>query len=110
MAAAARKAALAVWGSLWNRDTAMSEMVKRVAKAIADPDQYIAAEFADPNHEWESVARAVLAAMREPTEEMLSLGDSAIPRAEADETGRRMMGREVALEAWRAMIDEALKP
>ena len=41
----------------------------------------------------------------EPTEAMLSAGDSAIPRAEPDyETGIRMMGREVALECYRAML------
>jgi hypothetical protein len=58
-------------------------------------------------------ARAVLAALeaagmvvvpREPTEEMLSEADSAIPRAEPDATGFRMMGREVALAAWNAAI------
>jgi hypothetical protein len=41
---------------------------------------------------------------REPTEEMLSEADSAIPRAEPDATGFRMMGREVALAAWNAAI------
>lgn len=40
----------------------------------------------------------------EPTEEMLADADSAIPRAERDIDGARMMGREVALEAWKAMI------
>lgn len=81
----------------------MSEMVKRIERTIAE-------QFLKAVPKWDEIARAAIAAMREPTEEMLSLGDSAIPRAEADETGRRMMGREVALEAWRAMIDEALKP
>ena len=41
---------------------------------------------------------------------MLAAADSAVPQAEPDPaTGIRMMGPEVALEAWKAMIDEALK-
>ena len=47
---------------------------------------------------------------REPTEAMLAAGDSAIPRAEADNSGVRMMGREVCLEAWSAMIAAAPPP
>ena len=43
----------------------------------------------------------------EPSEEMLAAGDSAIPRAELDEHGMRMMGREVALECWSAMLAAA---
>lgn len=82
-------------------------MIERVAKALEPKCRgfgggnmpiIVAREF----------ARAAIEAMREPTEAMLAAGDSAIPRAEIDpETGRRMMGREVALEAWSAMIDEA---
>lgn len=63
---------------------------------------------------YEEMAQKVRAAFRasglrvvpeEPTEEMLSAGDSSIPRAEPDyQTGIRMMGREVALECWKAML------
>ena len=42
------------------------------------------------------------------TEEMLAAGDSAIPCAEEDADGFRMMGREVALAAWQAMVDAAI--
>ena len=41
---------------------------------------------------------------RIPTEEMLSAGDSAIPRFEPEPNGIRIMGREGALACWQAMI------
>ena len=89
----------------------MSDMVERVAKAIeatmfADHELPCDAEL---HEKYCGTARAAISAMREPTEEMLSHGDSSIPRAEADKDGHRMMGREVCLEAWKAMIDAALE-
>lgn len=53
-------------------------------------------------------AIAAIEALRVPTEEMLAAADSAIPRFEPDENGHRLMGRDGALDIWRAMIDAAL--
>lgn len=43
----------------------------------------------------------------DPTPEMLSEADSAIPRFEADLDGHRVMGTDGALDCWRAMIAAA---
>lgn len=79
----------------------MSEMVERVARAIAladldpetraavDPDVWFVAES------YYALARAALEAMREPTQDML-LAD---PRRDMD----------LSEESWAAMIDAALK-
>ena len=71
----------------------MSTMVERVAQALqqemgAAPLDETAASFA--------LARAAIAAMREPTEEMLNAGHEA--RAKATVNG-----------IWHAMIDAALE-
>jgi len=84
-------------------------MVERLARAM------FLAEH--PNSEWSAGrarpvwffrAETALEALREPTAEMLSAADSAIPRFEADLDGTRLMGVDGALEAWQAMIDAAL--
>lgn len=56
-----------------------------------------------------AAARKAIEAMREPTEAMLATGDSAIPQFAAEPGEARLMGRDGALDCWRAMIDEALK-
>lgn len=49
-------------------------------------------------------------AMGEPSEEALSIADSVIPRAEPDYDGwNRMMGREIALECFKAMAKQIAK-
>lgn len=73
----------------------MSEMVTRVARAMAE-----AAGFAWENctqSQWERDARAGIAAMREPTEKMKDAGDALL-----DDTV------ECAHNVWNAMIDAAL--
>lgn len=91
-------------------------MVERVAKSIYSRDPgYDDVAWAElPADSFARLvcldqARIAIFVLRDPTERMLSSADSAIPRAEVDADGRRMMGREVALEAWQAMIDEALR-
>jgi hypothetical protein len=74
----------------------MSEMVERVARAIAY------SETADPEI-WSAfveVARAAIEAMREPTEQMADIGDTA--------TGYPIYAVS-GYTVWRSMIDEALK-
>jgi hypothetical protein len=66
----------------------MSEMVERVAQAITGPC------LGDP----EAMARAAIAAMREPTEDMLSLGGHGLLAEGLKKRGH----------IWRAMIAVAL--
>lgn len=66
----------------------MSEMIEQVAKAMArnhwlDDSRY---------KSYLSTAKAAIAAMREPTKEMLEFGCNSVP-----------------IDVWQAMIDEALK-
>jgi hypothetical protein len=88
----------------WNpppmhEDTDRDSMTQRVATAIAlemlDPRVMLIAPYPRPVHM--RAARAAIAAMRAPTEEMLIMGQD-------DEVSERSM-----LERWQRMIDEALK-
>ncbi len=92
----------------------MSEMVERVAKAIAEEsprDGYEAVPLSEiwpgrPRYiflreGYERAARAAIAAMREPTPEM----SEAMFRVEAAGHSQRTLCEA----AWRAAIDEALK-
>jgi hypothetical protein len=69
----------------------MSEMVERVAQALADAEYR--SYDGDANHY--EMARAAIAAMREPTDDMIC--------AAKDEDMAWNVG-----DVWRAMIDEAL--
>lgn len=73
------------------------KMIERIAKAIGDEMcGYIIDDL-------ESLARAAIAAMREPTEEMCQ---AAMIAAVTEEN----KGIEYApMQGWKAMIDEALK-
>lgn len=77
----------------------MSEMVERVACAVGDAiegreiDPFLYPEAFD---HYEKIARAAIAAMREPTETMWDHGASN-------------MQWHSATRVWQAMIDEALK-
>ena len=87
----------------------MSEMIERVAKAIWEAkgsSQDVEAAF----HE---MARAAIAAMREPTKHMLAKGETAVDNnidSTSDTEGSydiiNRMG--AAAGSWRAMIDAAL--
>jgi len=91
--------------------SAPSEMVKRVAKAIAlangvcDP-KWAERQEREEYEAWWPEARAAIHAMREPTDVMMQapaagwvmVGDPAF-----------LMSGHEAHEAWTAMIDEALK-
>jgi hypothetical protein len=78
----------------------MNEMIERVARAIAD-NLYSADPYDEmvkdrrANYRIQSVARAAIAAMREPTEAMSQAGGG--------EQGDPFMANVV----WRRMIDEA---
>jgi hypothetical protein len=79
----------------------MSEMVERVARAIyaAGKDDYAWPwdELNETRKEGvRDVARAAIAAMREPTEAMLQAGSD--------------IAHVVTLDDWEYMIDEALEP
>ena len=84
----------------------MSEMVERVAKAIyeAGPDGYVW-ESAAPYwlNEYRDLARAAIAAMREPSVEMEKAGARGISACFTPEPDDPP-----ALAAWRAMVDAAL--
>jgi hypothetical protein len=70
-------------------------MVERVAKAIEASDQ----------ETYGNIARAAIAAMREPTEAMLEVGEDATWEPSSD---RPYIGYYSLKFAWDAMIDEAL--
>lgn len=77
----------------------MSEMVERVADALAGKSR-----IETTRTYWLTMARAAIAAMREPTEAMSSVqyyadfGEKGLQLSPDDQSG-----------IWRAMIDEALK-
>lgn len=71
-------------------------MVERVARAIQAFDGHAAAGGAEPGYE--AIARAAIAAMREPTDEMMSV----------TEWWGDLTGRPEHVDVWRAMIDAAL--
>lgn len=80
----------------------MTEIVELVARAIEDE-----CAGADPRDHavFVKAARAAIAAMREPTDEMLVAAESAAPALAT------FASREASpsFAAWRAMIDAALK-
>ena len=71
----------------------MNEMIERVAQAMMDSDY--SEDGAPVNIHFGILARAAIAAMREPTEEMMNVA--------CDGPSKR------ARECWKCMIDEALK-
>jgi len=101
----------------------MSEMVERVAKVLnpmAFSEILIIDTSGGPSRMeppspslMESarfLARRVLAAMREPTEEMADAGRDEIPEhSGSDDDGYMCSPRTCAIECWQTMIAEALK-
>ncbi len=88
----------------------MTEMVERVARAIAGPAH--AAPWGDTNKQnWEmytTEARAAIKAMREPTVEMMAVQGSII-RDEGRYVGMFFSGKDLVEHGvWAAMIDAAL--
>jgi hypothetical protein len=73
----------------------LNKMIDRVASAISALDTNIVA------NDYEAMARAVIAAMREPTEAMI---DAAPDEA----VGWSEIARRHAADYWRAMVDAAL--
>lgn len=98
----------------------MNEMVERAARAMAWEAIIESLELSGVmafNPEWTEKqvdedwpmyrrhARAAIAAMREPTEEMIDDGDDEFPQFE-----EAMYRFEYLRKAWQAMIDAALPP
>ena len=82
----------------------MSEMIERVAKAIALDDCQTWNELDAVNRGmFLSFARAAIAAMREPTEAMLEAGTITVSK-----TGVISISTQDAARIWRAMVDAAL--
>lgn len=75
----------------------MSEMIERVARAIRDVKSH-----GDLALTHEDLARAAIAAMREPTGEMVKAIHSAAARAYAERDSLANVG------VWHIMIDAAL--
>jgi hypothetical protein len=80
----------------------MSEMVERVALAIAET---VAGPGAQPKGNWLVAARAAIAAMREPTSRMGIVGQNRV-NACTDYDGP---DSDAAVRTWEAMIDAALE-
>lgn len=72
----------------------MSEIVERVAESLRASMPGLVNPEAWP---WETLARAAIEAMREPTQEIINAGSDYMPGAGYSEG------------AWRAMIDECLR-
>ena len=81
--------------SLLVRGGDMSEMIERIATVMR------AAYVTDINPHWNGVARAVIEAMREPTEAMAVAGAEWVDDGMALKTSAETV--------WQAMIDAALK-
>ena len=89
----------------------MNEMIERVARAIildAWPDTDWDYVKRIPNHPlWTggiSHARVAIAAMREPTDEMVNHGSDTV-----DSDNCYIVGERVTVEVWQTMIDQALR-
>ena len=86
----------------------MTDMIERVAKAIND------AMLQRGDYKPDELARAAIAAMREPTSAMYMAGGIVSPSAHlADKDykpyGTRTIGDMAAKSAWEKMIDAALE-
>jgi hypothetical protein len=74
----------------------MNAMVERVARALEDNSDLLDPTGSEPR-DFVAVARAAIAAMREPTEVMIEAVYGGHPE-----------NTRIARECWRAMIDAAL--
>lgn len=85
----------------------MSEVIERAVKAIMERDFAGEGAVIGPM-EAEALVRAVLAAIREPTERMESAGDDTFDWTSSDTNGSYYPQTADATECWQAMIDAAL--
>lgn len=86
----------------------MSEMVERVARAMEAADDSGATGVFGSGPNVDAMARAAIAAMREPTEEMVLAGAGAMEgRSHEHEPQSAVIFGQPA-EVWRAMNDQAL--
>jgi len=83
----------------------MSEMVERVAKALVDRLGESGLIYASPEFR-RRLSRAAIAAMREPTPDMVRQGEMQMFEHMAE---ARDWTVKATLDAWQAMIDAALK-
>lgn len=88
----------------------MSEMVKRVARAICDSlfgpyDPTALGASTSPSAQSRKAARAAIEAMREPTVPMLL---AAVKKAKEEQVRPIEIHRQDATDFWQAMIDAAL--
>ena len=93
----------------------MSEMVEKAAVMMAAREMRAWDDMSEDHYAgemsrqlWRLRAVTAILAMREPTEEMLAVGDSMMPQIAKGED--ITTGRDALAEAWPVMIDEALKP
>jgi hypothetical protein len=98
----------------------MTNMIERVARAMAEADGWPSLEIArrtlggENSCDFDLCARAAIAAMREPTDAMYMAGGIVSPSAHlADKDykpyGTRTIGDMAAKAAWVKMIDAALE-
>lgn len=89
----------------------MSEMVERVARnineMIANLAHPVGMGIGLPEQAAQAVAVIAIAAMREPTAEMIEAADEICPIARGTES-HRISGGKVPEDYWHAMIDAAL--
>lgn len=84
----------------------MSEMVERVARAIADADME---DYEGREALYNAFARAAIEAMREPTNNMRGIGfDEAYEHIEPSPYGP-VVHAKIGQKVWQAMIDAALR-
>ena len=82
----------------------MSEMVDRLAKALEFSGVDWQELFGLGGDPFPNIARIAIAAISEPTQEMIEAGAYEIPIAEFDSSPK-----EIAINCWRAMSLAALK-
>lgn len=88
----------------------MTDIIDRVARAIFTVQTSNTSDeiWAQINPEYpHEIARAAIAAMREPTEKMMIEGGGVVPADEAEYRPDR--AEQTAHDVWQAMIDAALK-
>lgn len=88
----------------------MIEMIERVAKALYERDgneNDWAKADGDCRRLYRKCARVAVKAMREPTDAMLSAGDSMMPQIAPGQD--ITTGHDALKDAWPAMIDAALR-
>lgn len=83
----------------------MSEMIQRVARALAQLEGH--ENLPTLQSAYEQRARVAIEAMREPTDRMLSSGDSMMPQIARGED--ITTGYDALREAWPEMISAALE-